>query len=290
MLSRLREHLGSAGLVVAIVALVAALAGGAIAANGGSDGKATASAKGKPGPRGKTGKTGPQGPAGPAGPAGPQGPAGAKGDTGAAGSNGAPGADGKSVTGEPIAAGGACGAGVTGVKYTLNATSTNVCNGKQGAQGEAGDQGEKGEKGDPWSVGGTLPSGATETGTFFFRGENKEGQTAPFGWPIPLSVADAAAISPEEDIHVVDADGAGTCTGTSKNPTAPPGELCFYKALGAGTLFTGAFPVIELAHFNVEAEEFSTPGISPAGGLIYSEESTWSTSSWVQGSFAITAP
>ena len=47
-LSRLREHLGTAGLVVAIVALVAALAGGAIAANGGSgDGKATASAKRK---------------------------------------------------------------------------------------------------------------------------------------------------------------------------------------------------------------------------------------------------
>ncbi len=105
MFSRLREHLGTAGLVVAIVALVAALAGGAIAANGGggdgkttaSDGEATASAKAKRGPRGPKGAKGNPGPQGPAGPAGPQGP---KGDTGAAGSNGSNGAAGaKGATG-----------------------------------------------------------------------------------------------------------------------------------------------------------------------------------------------
>jgi hypothetical protein len=37
MLSRLREHLGTAGLVAAIVALVAALGDTAVAANGGGD-------------------------------------------------------------------------------------------------------------------------------------------------------------------------------------------------------------------------------------------------------------
>ena len=109
MLERLRNQIGTAGLIVAIVALVAALGGGAYAATSNS-GKATASAKGKQGPRGKTGKTGPQGPGGPAGAtgqAGAQGPAGPKGDAGtpgATGAPGAPGADGKE--GEPWTAGG----------------------------------------------------------------------------------------------------------------------------------------------------------------------------------------
>lgn len=98
MLNRIRDQIGTAGLIVAVVALVAALGGGAYAANGGgsdnnSDSKASASAvkRGKPGKRGPRGPVGPVGPAGPAGAVGPAGPAGAqgpKGDTGAQGPQG----------------------------------------------------------------------------------------------------------------------------------------------------------------------------------------------------------
>ena len=135
---RLREPFGKAGLTVAVIALVFAMLGGAYAATNSGGGKATAS-KAKAGPRGPRGKTGP------AGPAGPQGPAGANGKDGANGSNGSSGAngkDGQSVTGTPIAAGGACGPTNTGVKYTLGATSTNVCNGEDGEEGEPGESPE----------------------------------------------------------------------------------------------------------------------------------------------------
>ena len=263
MFSTLRTRFGIPG-VISVIALVFAMFGGAYAAsNSSGGGKATASAKGKPGPRGKTGKTGPQGPAGPAGPAGAKGDAGAPGSNG---TNGAPGADGKSVTGEPIASGGACGAGVTGVKYTLNATSTNVCNGKNGKDGETG-------------FTEFLPEEATETGSFYVRGEVKEGQTTPIGWSIPLKAADAAAITS----HVADADGDATCTGTSTQPTAPPGEICFYVAEGQGILKSG-FSVIEMAPV-----EQATFAVSSPGALIYVEESV-ATSSYAEGSFAITAP
>jgi len=272
MFSRLREHFGTAGLIVAIVALVAALAGGAIAATGGSDGKATASAKGKQGPRGKTGKTGKTGPQGPAGPAGPQGPAGPKGDTGAPGSNGAPGADGKSVTGEPIAAGGACGAGVTGVKYTLNATSTNVCSGKNGKDGEDGETGFT----------ETLPSGMTETGTWSYESNNTEFNVSPLSFAIPLSTVAAAAIT----VHYwreSDVTHDPECPGTINAPAAEPGVICIYIAekFEADNM-VGESPPITHADGSVE------PGVSTHGAVVAYENKPLGKHQY--GSFAITAP
>lgn len=89
MLTRLRDQVGTAGLVVAIVALVVALGGGAYAASKGLNSTQKKEVK-------KIAKsfqgTGPQGAAGPAG---APGAAGAKGDTGAAGVQGKEGPQGK---------------------------------------------------------------------------------------------------------------------------------------------------------------------------------------------------
>src|SRR5579862_4067412 len=81
--------------------------------------------------QGKAGAAGAQGAAGPAGPVGPAGPAG---KDGANGTNGANGKDGVA--------------------------------GKDGATGKTGTTGPAGKEGSPWTAGGTLPSEATETGTF----------------------------------------------------------------------------------------------------------------------------
>src|SRR5262245_5062130 len=70
------------------------------------------------------------------GPAGPAGAAGAKGDSGAAGATGDTGAPGSPGT--------------------------------PGANGTPGSEGPEGPEGTPWTVGGTLPSEATETGTWSF--------------------------------------------------------------------------------------------------------------------------
>ena len=237
MFSTLRTRFGIPG-VISVIALVFAMFGGAYAAsNSSGGGKATASAKAKQGPRGKTGKTGP---AGPQGPAGPTGPAGSKGEAGANGSNGTPGADGKSVTGEAITAGGVCGAGVTGVKYTLNATSTNVCNGKDGQTGFTS----------------TLPSGKTETGTWavgeggtgevHFDTETSEpvlNQYVPISLAIPLEAEAApelvfvqmteglnAEVFSGLELEQLQEEGAEHgCPGIEEGiPHAEPGKLCVY--------------------------------------------------------------
>jgi Collagen triple helix repeat (20 copies) len=194
MFSRLREHFGTAGLVVAIVALIAALGGGAYAATGGqAGGKATASAKGKQGKQGKpgkTGKTGPAGPAGPAGPTGPAGPVGAKGEAGPKGDTGATGP-----------------AGPTGAT---------------GATGAAGKNGTTGFT-------ETLPAGKTETGTWSGSALEKEKMQIPISFTLPLETLPTFVYSgfgePQTDCPGVDASGL---------PIADPGKLCIYLTTAQG--------------------------------------------------------
>lgn len=270
MFSRLREHLGAAGLVVAIVALVAALGGGAIAANGGG-GDATASAKkGKPGPRGKTGKAGPQGPAGPAGPAGA---AGVKGDAGAAGANGkdgtngSNGTNGQSVTTQVEAPFGNCGE-QSGVKLTSASGSNYVCDGADG------------EDGSPWTLGGTLPADATEAGVWSFT-TTKDAtptvsilgklQIVPISFGIPLS----APISPGNAIFLNETETNPNCPGSLEAPEAASGYLCIYVS-GEGA--TGAEPL--------NKPPFPAANVSTAGALM-----NWSIlgeEAFGSGSWAVT--
>jgi Collagen triple helix repeat (20 copies) len=259
MFSRLREHFGTAGLVVAIVALIAALAGGAIAATGGSNnGKATASAKGKQGPRGKAGKTGPQGPAGPAG---AQGPAGAKGDTGAPGSNGS--------------------------------------NGKDGAPGPTGATGPTGLAGKNGETGFTefLPSGKTETGTWAvgpggvgavnFGAETAPppaSQLVPISFPIPLEEApelifvqmtEGPNAEPFVDAELEQLQEEGAehgCAGLDEGiPLADPGKLCVYgSSLNAMQPPAGSVPFTRTKLPSGPPQVFAGGGIvtTPGGSQV----------------------
>jgi hypothetical protein len=248
MFSRLREHFGTAGLVVAIVALIAALGGGAYAATGGSNGGgATASAKGKQGPRGKTGKTGktgPAGPAGPQGPAGPVGPAGAKGDAGPAGANG-----------------------------------TNGKDGAVGAMGPAGPMGPAGEDGTTGFT-ETLPSGATETGAWWFASKAAPEEVEPISFPIPLTQADAASIT----VHYWKKTELEPtqCPGSPAEPIAEPGSICLYIA-------SGTISAPEVYNPNFANGTTETLGVGPSGALLFKESASLA-GSHVGGSFAITAP
>jgi|SRR5689334_1594017 len=273
MFSTLRTRFGIPG-VISVIALVFAMLGGAYAAsNSSGGGKATASAKAKKGPRGPKGATGPAGPQGPAGPAGPAGP---KGDAGTAGSNGAPGApgkDGESVKGEAIPVGNnACASKAGGVKYTLGAASTPVCNGKEGS---------------PWTAGGTLPEGATETGTWRFE-HNGNNRYFSISFPIPLSPEAAAVVS--QNHFYINQDGigfgAGTeCTGSVANPEAESGALCIYTSKYETNL-TNQAP--NFYKFTTEGEE---EGVSTAGALVYFEfPEEMPDGAHASGTFAVSAP
>lgn len=215
MISRIHSKLGTAGLVVAIVALVVALTGVAFAATGLNSKQKKEVKKiakqfaGKNGAPGATGSQGAKGDTGATGPAGKD------------GTNGTNGTNGQSVTGAPINTGGACGP-QTGVKYTLGATSTNVCNGATGFTE-------------------TLPSGKTETGTWAL-GPFDKSAFVPLTFNIPLGTAPAfhfvnaegEEISGEEPFHE-----AEDCTGTAEDPTASPGDLCIYGYFEEGEGATG---------------------------------------------------
>jgi hypothetical protein len=238
MLSPLRNRFGIPG-VISVIALVFAMLGGAYAATNSGSGKATASAKAKKGPRGPKGATGP---AGPAGPAGPTGPAGAKGDAGSNGSNGKDGANGTNgtngtgvTTASFSGSKGACNEEQGGVEVKSASPAAFVCNGLQGEPGEQGEQGEDGEEGSPWTAGGTLPPGSTETGAWAFNGT--EADTAGIQVPISFSIPLAAGLRgitpghPELLTHVHFESEAGfeaTCPGIVGAPEANPGELCVY--------------------------------------------------------------
>ena len=179
MLSRLRQRLASGGpaTVVAIIALSVALCGGAFAATASKTKKSggvviTKLSQISPSVRNQLkGATGPQGSKGDTGAQGAQG---AKGDQGAKGNDGA---SGKSVVVNEIP------------------PETFSCNelggvevGVEGQPPEAGIELCNGEDGNPWTAGGTLPPGATETGTYGMQTSDESGEFgiwAPISFQIP---------------------------------------------------------------------------------------------------------
>jgi hypothetical protein len=277
MFSTLRNRFGIPG-VISVIALVFAMIGGAYAASNSGDGKsATASAKkaakGPRGPRGPKGATGAAGLAGPAGASGAKGDAGAAGgagEKGATGANGTTGAAGKTVlsgTATPTAATGTVGDFYieTDVSRIYGPKAASGLNGGWGAGTNL-----KGEEGSPWTELGTLPSGATMTGTYFV---NYPKESVAFEEEVNSYVAAISftlPVEPKPALVFVDfgedksADG---CPGFSASgtPLADAGTLCVYaklslqstlNPLGGGVNTVGAFLSFDCKG---EFEEFESP-------------------------------
>lgn len=230
---RLREPFGKAGLTVAILALVMALVGGAYAAGGLSksqEKQVTKIAKkyaGKPGAPGAAGTNGTNGTSG------KDGVPGAPGKDGANGKSVVVGTATSTLAGECPTVGGA----TVEVEGTP-ASKKKVCNGKDGS---------------PWTAGGTLPSGSTETGAWSFNASEADGGAGtvpslgvetvfvPISFPIPLAgTLGESEVHFATDANFSDFDGAGPatagCKGTPVNPTAPSGHLCVYVSEPIGNV------------------------------------------------------
>jgi len=230
---------------VAILALVFAMTGGAYAAK-----RYLISSTSQLSPRvlkeleamaGKAGAPGAPGPQGPAGSAGTQGPAGPKGEPGAPGTPGKP--------------------------------------GKAGKEGREGKEGEAGAEGSPWTAGGTLPSGASETGTWSLSPAGE--LFIPISFTIPLK-----ASLPKEKIEIFEGGtpppgckGSTVENGFVTSLKAEPGFLCVYLRFGAGT---GA-----LVPFDSE-KELGTEGAGKDGLVLYSGSVPSGTIAY--GTWAVTAP
>jgi hypothetical protein len=167
----------------------------------------------------------------------------------------------KKYAGKPGTAGATGPAGAAGAKGDTGAAGAAGAEGKQGIQGKEGKEGAEGLEGSPWTAGGTLPVGSTETGVWTLYGGSTASEVAsPISFPIPL----AAGLSGTK-VHFAPGLGegpTGTCTGNVSNPTAPSGTLCVYNAHlapeTAGPTFAGIY--------NATA---SAEGTSKSGALIF---------------------
>lgn len=291
--------------------------------------------RGPAGPKGATGATGPAGPPGPAGNAGPAGPTGAKGDTGSAGSNGG---DGESVVSASLNSGeGGCAQG--GSKFTVGGKETTACNGKNGAPGAPGSPGAEGKSvkaetysGAECADGGTslevegtgvkhyacngkegkqgvihpnetLPSGASETGTWSVSQYNIAAPSAtpieaPISFTLPLAKGSGEEEGPNESESVYrftetqttnEEFGTSGCTFEKNNaeskPGAPAGVLCVFTLHESNS---------EVKFQNVVASNGGVipPAYGTAGAFLQWTVEGTATNGSVQdrGVWAVTAP
>jgi hypothetical protein len=219
-------------------------------------------------------KAGKQGKQGKPGKTGPAGPAGPAGATGSAGPAGA-----KGAPGEP---------------------------------GAPGAPGEPGQEGSPWTAGGTLPSGSTETGDWAvrFSGSEQEGEPGhvmneqklvPISFPIrlasPIPVSDINYVSNCEGYssgtlgtcegHQKEAQAI--CTGTATEPTAPMGHLCVYQGVGNVRANEGSVSAGIIAfHSPATIHDMS---VSTSGSIATAEyEGPHEGTPLMLGTWAVTAP
>jgi len=106
--------------------------------------------------------------------------------------------------------------------------------GDTGPKGDKGDKGEKGERGErglegfegsPWTAGGVLPSGATETGGWSYGQSTASLILTSISFNIPLEEAPAERI-------LAAGESTTECPGSVANPEAEPGFLCIYLQEG----------------------------------------------------------
>jgi hypothetical protein len=270
---RFKDRFGTAGVILGVIAIVLAIGGSAIAAsglNGKQKKEVTKIAKkyaGKPGAPGVAGTNGKDGVNGTNGAPGADGEDGAPGDAGA---------DGASVISEDVGPGAECPEG--GVEFEVDGSGEQhyACNGADGS---------------PWTAGGTLPEGETETGAWAF-GPLPSGVASwkiPVSFPIPLEAGLDGA-----HVHFLAANGKELneegepvvtptqCLGSAAAPAANPGHFCAYTAKLTGVL-------LEFAYI----QDPSSPGEASGGtstvGAIFKPAFLQAgAAGW--GTWAVTAP
>jgi hypothetical protein len=120
-------------------------------------------------------------------------------------------------------------AGKPGATGPAGAAGTNGTNGTPGAAGKngtPGKEGPEGPEGSPWTAGGTLPSGQTETGVWSVRATDNA-FNEPVATAISFNIPLAQAPEKTAGIEIGAALPEG-CEGDVSDPGAEPGVLCVF--------------------------------------------------------------
>lgn len=232
MLSKLTKHFTFTNMALTLM-LLFAMSGGAYAA-----GKYLITSTKQISPKvlkALAGKPGVKGATGPAGPQSPAGPAGAKGEAGKEGPAGKTGSNGENVAAKEVKTTETACAKQGGSSFTASGTTTFACNGREGREGKEGIQGQEGS---PWTDGGTLPAGSSETGQWSLGQTETVGEgskpvlTTSISFTIPLVKALGEAnvhyIGTEEGEGEAHAKLPVGCSGNYKAPKAASGYLCVF--------------------------------------------------------------
>jgi hypothetical protein len=158
---------------------------------------------------------------------------------------------------------GGCTEGGVSVEIEGSGTKKSVCNGEEGS---------------PWTAGGTLPAGATETGTWAIgkisNTSNYPGPGTAVHTPISFSIQLASALDGNH-VHYLEPNGKEkvlvvietpfseelkelvqpACPGTASQPEALPGNLCVY---------TGEAENVQTNRVTFNGTLVSNPIVSPA--------------------------
>jgi len=192
------------------------------------------------------------------------------------------GAPGKAGAQGPAGAAGAQGpAGAAGAKGEAGAPGARGEMGPPGAKGEAG---APGKEGSPWTAGGTLPKGKSETGTWSVQTHGEILGFTSISFPIQLANGLSAAhvffIPPGEEGKV----GAEQCPGSVGSPEAAEGDLCVYaRELGELTPFS-------LGAIDDPTQSEGTPGAAKTGASLMLVPEAGSEAETGYGTWAVTAP
>jgi hypothetical protein len=149
----------------------------------------------------------------------------------------------KKYAGKPGAVGATGPSGPAGAKGDAGAA---------GATGTNGTNGTNGNQGSPWTAGGVLPAGSTESGVWGFGGTSTSSTTsgelgqstlivAPISFVVPFSKEEA----PLARYVKTGETGVEGCPGTVESPEAEPGFLCVYEeggTFGGATLEVNSHP------------------------------------------------
>jgi hypothetical protein len=114
----------------------------------------------------------------------------------------------------------------------------------QGRQGDPGAAGPRGPEGSPWTAGGTLPSGRTESGTWIAAAAGKEVAPGESEGAGNVSFVIRTLVPPE--IHLIAKGQAGKehaaeCPGSTNLPLAAKGNLCLYSVEDQGLTLVETF-------------------------------------------------
>ncbi|HET7589046.1 MAG TPA: hypothetical protein VFK14_02505 [Solirubrobacterales bacterium] len=121
--------------------------------------------------------------------------------------------------------------GPQGPKGDTGAAGAKGDTGAKGDKGDRGDRGPEGPEGSPWTAGGVLPSGKTETGTYAMGLNTAPVTYGAISFPIPLAEIPSGEVIPMPPAGEPTAS-TENCPGTASDPSAEPGFLCVYVVEG----------------------------------------------------------